>query len=280
MDQWLIRIAILNWTWLSLACAQESAGDLRPLIDEFRAFEYHAVIALAESLLVHQNSLPPLQAIEIYRIKAIAHYTLSQTEAAKAGFAAILEIDSTFALDTLQNSPKIVDFYQQVKSQFQRQRERVMPKIKTELQDTPIKTPLRPQPDFAKAISRSLIWPGWGHCVYGRSTKGWVLSLTGLATAGATAYYFFDSRQKESDYLNEISQDHINAKYERYNFSYRRRNFFAAAFIAVWAYSQFDLFSLARKNANTSQSAITPLLLDAHLQPALGMKIKIYFSPN
>ncbi|MCI0696848.1 hypothetical protein L0337_33190 [candidate division KSB1 bacterium] len=277
MNNRLIRIAILNWTWLSLASGQELASDLRPLIEQFRAFEYHAVIAMAESLLVHQKNLPPLQAIEIYRLKAIAHYTLSQTEAAKAGFAAILEIDSTFALDTLQNSPKIVDFYQQVKSQFQRQRERDEPEIKTEL-DTPIKTPLRPQPDFAKAISRSLIWPGWGHRVYGRYTKGWVLSLAGLAAAGATAYYFFDSRQKESDYLNEIRLDWINEKYERYNFSYRRRNFFAVSFIAVWAYSQFDLFSLARKNTNTSQSAITPLLLDAHLQPALGMKIEIDFS--
>lgn len=277
MNKWLFRIAILNWTWFSLASAQESAGDLRPLIDKFRAFEYHAVIAMAESLLVHQKSLPPLQAIEIYRMKAIAHYTLSQTEAAQAGFAAILEIDSTFVLDTRQNSPKIVDFYQQVKSQFQRQRERNEPEIKTAI-DTPAKTPLRPQADFAKAISRSLIWPGWGHRVYGRSTKGWVLSLAGLATAGATAYCFFDSRQKESDYLNETRQDRINEKYERYNLSYRRRNFLAAAFIAVWAYSQFDLFSLARKNANTSQSAITPFLLDAHLQPALGMKLEIGFS--
>jgi hypothetical protein len=277
MNKWLIRIAILNWTWLSLASAQESAGDLRLLIDKFRAFEYHAMIAMAESMLVHQKSLPPLQAIEIYRMKAIAHYTLSQTEAAKAGFAAILEIDSTFALDTLQNSPKIVNFYQQVKNQFQRQRKRDEPEIKTE-PDKPIKTPPRPQPDFAKAISRSLIWPGWGHRIYGRSTKGWVLSLTGLATAGATAYYFFDSRQKESDYLNETRHDQINEKYERYNSSYRRRNFFAATFIAVWAYSQFDLFSLARKNANASQSAITPILLDAHLQPVLGVKLQIGFS--
>jgi hypothetical protein len=111
MNNWLIRTAILNWTWLSLASAQEPAGDLRPLIEKFRAFEYHAVIAMAESLLVHQESLPPQQVIEIYRIKAIAHYTLSQTVAAAAGFAVILEIDSTFALDTLQNSPKIVEFY-------------------------------------------------------------------------------------------------------------------------------------------------------------------------
>lgn len=278
MTKWLIRIAILNCTWLSLVSAQEPASDLRPLIEKFRSFEYHAVIAMAESLLAHQKSLPPLQAIEVYRMRAIAHYTLSQAEAAKASFAAILEIDSTFALDTLQNSPKIVDFYQQVKSQFQRRRERKEPEIKTELRDTPANTPLQPQPDFTKAISRSLLWPGWGHRVYGRSTKGWILSLAGLATAGATAYYFFDSRQKESDYLNETRQDQINEKYERYNFSYRLRNFSAIAFVAVWAYSQFDLFSLARKNANASQSAITPLLLDAHLQPALGMKLEIGFS--
>jgi hypothetical protein len=278
MNKRLIRIAILNWTWLSLVSAQEPASDLRPLIEKFRSFEYHAVIAIAESLLVHQKSLSPLQAIEVYRVKAIAHYTLSQTEAAKAGFAAILEIDSTFVLDALQNSPKIVDFYQQVKSQFQRRREPDKPEIKTELQETPAQTPLRPHPDFTKAISRSLIWPGWGHCVYGRSTKGWVLSLAGLASAGATAYYFFDCRQKESDYLNETRRDRINEKYERYNFSYRLRNFSAAAFIAVWAYSQFDLFSLAKKNANASQSAITPLLLDARLQPVLGMKIAIGFS--
>jgi hypothetical protein len=278
MTQWLIRIAILNWTWLSLASAQEAAGDLRLLIDKFRAFDYHAVIAMAESLFVHNKSLPPVQVIEIYRMKAIAHYTLSQTEAAQAGFAAILEIDSTFALDTLQNSPKIVDFYQQVKSQFQRRRVRDEPEIKSELQNTPAQTP--PQADFAKAMSRSLLWPGWGHRVYGRSTKGWVLSLASLATAGATAYYFFDSRQKESDYLNETRRDRINEKYERYNFSYRMRNFFAASFIAVWAYSQFDLFALARKNATASQSVITPILLDAHLQPALGVKLEIDFSLN
>jgi hypothetical protein len=278
MNNWLIRMALLNWAWFSLVSAQEPADDLRALIKKFRTFEYHAVIAIAESLLVQQKSLPPLQVIEVYRMKAIAHYTLSQTEAAIAGFAAILEMDSTFALDTVQNSPKIVDFYQQVKSQFQRRRKRDAPEIKTTLPVTPVKTPLRPQPDFAKAISRSLIWPGWGHCLYGRSTKGWVLRLASLATAGATAYYFFDSRRKASDYLNETRHNLINEKYERYNFSYRLRNFSAAAFIAVWAYSQFDLFSLARKNANTSQSTITPLLLDAHLQPVLGMKMEIDFS--
>jgi hypothetical protein len=278
MTKWLIRIAILNWTWLSLASAQQSADDLRPLIEKFRAFEYQAAIAMAESLLLQQKRLPAFQAIEIYRMKAIAHYALSQTEAAQTGFAAILEIDSTFALDTLQNSPKIVDFYQQVKSQFQRRYKRDEAETKTEPLDTLIKTPLRPQPDFAKAISRSLIWPGWGHCVYGRSTQGWVLSLAGLATAGATGYYFFDSQQKERDYLNETRHDQIKEKYERYNFSYRRRNFFAIAFIAVWVYSQFDLFSLVQKNKNSSQSAITPLLLDAHLQPVLGAKLEIGFS--
>jgi hypothetical protein len=104
------------------------------------------------------------------------------------------------------------------------------------------------------------------------------LRLTGLATAGATAYYFFDSRKKERDYLNETRHDQINEKYERYNFSYRRRNVSAIAFIAVWAYSQFDLFSLAQKSKNSSQSAITPLLLDAHLQPALGVQLEIDFS--
>lgn len=212
------------------------------IVKKFKAFEYQQVIALSEPLLNNSEALSHSQLLELYRMKAVAHYSLDQGNPAKEAFIEILKIEPDFDLDPVINPPKIIAFFNEVKKNYINEQPII-----------PIEKPGYPLPDstiqdsdrkiFRAALLRSALLPGWGHLHLEQPLKGSILGSAALITLPPAIYFMFDSFAKEKDYLNETDKSKIETKYDSYNKSYKLRNIFIASYTLIWLYTQYDLFT-------------------------------------
>ena len=196
-------------------------------------------------------------------MKAVSHYSLNQESQAKSSFVEILKIDENHELNPSDVSPKIVQLFEETKSQFVPEN-KLTPEIKNSVTITDtilnyheleIRTKL-----YKNSLSRSILLPGLGHLYLGNKSKGWVLTSLSSITLGTMIYYIVETNNLQNEYLNETNNSQIENRYQDYNSSYKTRNILIAAYAAIWIYSQVDLLfwsdDLFEKNVK-SQLSIT-----------------------
>ncbi len=236
--QWLL-ILLLIFTTGAAAQSTENEAELGALKRAFVSFHYKKVVQLADSLLQKRAQLKTADLLEILRMKAIAYYVLDQNEMAALTFVQILKIKPDYQLDPLNNSPKIIRFFEKIKADY--------------LKNQIVKPPAKPSPATTKRVApppqqsalvyQSLLWPGLGHYKLGKKKRGAVFMTGSLLFASASAYLIWRTQVLEKRYLNAVEQSDIDRKYADYDRSYRWRNAALIAYALIWAYAQYD-FSL------------------------------------
>lgn len=223
--------------------AQQGNKPLQELRNKFEAFRYKEVVSEADSLLENNPSLGDSSKIDIYRMKGISLYTMNKGEEAKQSFIHILELNSSFMLDSTNTSPKIISFFNNIKVGFAEstvKRNTEPAKIDT-LYLTKKIPDVEHESKLKQAMVRSVLLPGLGHLYLGQKEKGWVLTSVGALSLGAAVYFIVDSNNKEKKYLDETNPALISSLYSKYNTAYKARNISLITFAAVWIYSQVDL---------------------------------------
>lgn len=240
-----LRILYFLYLLFAFISAQHQSDAVERLAKPFKSFNYAEVTSIADSILTEDSLLTSTDKIEIYRLKALCHFSLGEELYAKNCFNEILKIDPRFKLDPVQNSPKIISFFNQIKLDFLQNQI-----IQNETQpirqnDGPTKTnfTLYQQKSMKSAVLKSLVLPGWGHLYLEKKKPGIILTLGSMITLPSMIYFIFDTNQKEKDYLNETNSDAIQVEYKEYNQSYKIRNGLIAGYTLIWLYSQWDLFS-------------------------------------
>ena len=253
----IILISTVNLLFLTLLYSQTYDSRLTPLLERYKSFDYHSVIEYAENLLKDSISLSASDLCEIYRLKAISHYSLLEMPEALNNFIALLKINPDYTLDPVHNSPKIIAYFNEIQRTFLEKTERNKSILHTindmkEQQDT-----LKLQPTGAKkSMVYSLLVPGLGHITSKPSTKGWLLVSAGMVSIAFSTYYVIDTQQKERDYLNATDKVEIEQKYSAYNAAYKKRNIALFTFASIWLYSQIDyiFFSQSQSKRNNTLS--------------------------
>jgi hypothetical protein len=206
-------------------------------------------------------------------MKGISQFVLGQEYNARNSFLNILELDPVFQLDPVQNSPKIIRFFNDLKLSF----------LQSQILERPLEQSNRSgQPagfqvnknsiSLNHAMWRSIVLPGWGHRYLGRNKAGNHLSIGSLLLIPTTFYYVLDTYNKEKNYLNETDQVKIHSNYDAYNNSYKLRNIMITSYAVFWIYTQFDLFT--EKEFNNFTFEILDLPDNQHL---LGLSYQYYF---
>jgi hypothetical protein len=211
---------------------------------QFDSFEYGEVIKNANRLLTWRDSISNDNLIQIFRMKGISHFSLTEDQAAKESFTEILKIDTSFVMDSAKTSPKIISLFNDVKKEYlfnlQAKEENIV--IKTDTVYIPTKYPTSEiENHMRKTFLYSIFYPGAGHFYDNRSTKGWILSALTTISLGSFIFHIFEADIKEAKYLDERNPVMIDARYTSYNNSYRIRNISLFTLAAVWLYSQLDL---------------------------------------
>ncbi len=238
----------------TLAYAQQETDSIAVLKKEFEGFKYKQVITGAQRLLEHINMLNENQIIEIYKLKGISHFTLSDDKGARNCFLQILNIDSSFAFDSSKTSPKIISFFNKLKVEYSKEimREKLFGRIKTDtvfiIKNVPVKVP---DDNLKQTMIRSILFPGLGQFYNNENVKGLILTSLGAAALASSIYFIIDSNKKKNDYLNATDINTINNKYNLYNTAYKMKNISLISFAAIWLYSQVDaLFFRGKRKPN------------------------------
>lgn len=240
--------------------------NLDSLETVFRSFEYGKVIEIADELLQDRNSLSEETQIEILRMRALAAYSIDEEIEAEISFKQILDLDRSFSLSEQETSPKIIEFFEKIKSSYE-------PKIE------PIKVDTIPVADstlyfYRNALARSLLLPGMGHLYMKKQNKAFLLGIPAGATLVSGIYYIFLTSKRENDYLNETREIEIERKYNAYNSAYKRRNILLVLYGVIWIYSQYDLLVNGERYLREENRISMYPVLDQQYVPQLTLRIK------
>lgn len=237
---------------------------LRHIRAAYEAFEYATVIQLADKLLDEKDSLAASDLTEVYLLKATSHFSLGDEAEARRSFLSLLDLQPDFKPDSSTVSPKIMRFFEKVRSEYFRSAEQKQqtPKDTTSLARNV--SMVRDDPTRG-AILRSFVLPGWGHAYISDSPKCWILLSAGAATLGSMTYFIVTTASREKDYLNETRPQLIEEKYDRYNSSFKLRNAFVATYVVLWLYAQVDLLLLSDNMFTHGQPfSLVPTILANH----------------
>ncbi len=245
----ILRLILL----LSLSSLATILPQDKPAISDIRSayesFEYRQAITLSNSFLQNGDSLDKRDVNEVLLMKAVSHYALAEETQTRKCFIDMLKNEKTITLDSAEISPKIVDFFNKVKSDFLEMVPDSKPKEpatqidpKNDTNNSLELTLLRDRYNiFQSSITKSLLLPGLGHYSLGDKTKGTILAAAYIVNAGALVYYIFDTANKETAYLSETTENSIRSAYSDYNTSYKVRNTLITSFSLLWIYAQTDL---------------------------------------
>ena len=227
---------------------QVNSDSLKVLRKQFESFEYQKVISRANELLTRKDTISKANLKEIYRMKGISYFSINQDDSARYSFRQILQLDSTYNLDSSKTSPKIVSFFIEIKNNFRKEQieKRKLAAAKTDTVYIPqyIRN-VGSEENLKHAIAQSIIFPGWGHFHRGYTVKGLIFTTLTLATLGSTIYFIYDTNKRQKEYLDQTEVSQILTKYNGYNSAFRKRNISIFALAAVWLYTQIDLLFIS-----------------------------------
>lgn len=218
---------------LALFLATPATGQ-KISLDEMRKalqrLDYVAVDTLGDRLL-QTSRLSPAQLLEIHQILGIVAFTEGRPVEARQHFELALSIDPRMELDSLSVSPKIIRFFEGVRSEFRRGGDAD--------QKLHYRYLLLPDRRPAAAL-RSLILPGLGQFYKGHTKRGIAFLIGGGSGLIATVAFSIARSQARDDYLAETDVDAIPRRYDRFNRLHKRRTIAALATATIWAASFLD----------------------------------------
>lgn len=225
--------------------AQTHSDTVQLIAKKLELFEFREVITLVDTAIITGKNFTIAEKVELFKMKAIAHYSLWELQKADSAFRELLKLDPMYQLDPIKTSPKIISFYNDVKTQFMSEYSRTTPVApdtakKDTLQNIPIVKKIIV--DRSENIYKSLVLPGWGQLAERKNTKGYIFVSAGLFTLTSFLYYSIDTNEKETMYLNEVNRNLIESRYRDYNNSYKLKNISLIGFLAVWITAQIDMF--------------------------------------
>ena len=181
--------------------------------------------------LLDSRSLPDSLRVRAEQYLAFSLVAQAKNAGAVDHLVTILRIDSTFTLDPILTSPKILSAFSEARKQYEKLRlsER-----------SPLQLAQR-LPDHSVSF-RTILFPGWEQTYQGRSVKGYALLGAGILSLGATLYFDRERRFAQDEYLVANTPDLAASKYTRYNSYHKAEYYSLAAFLAIYVYSQFDAF--------------------------------------
>jgi hypothetical protein len=226
----------------SVTAAQSYQDSVSRIEDDFKSFNYKEVIA-GSSELLEQDTLSADLKIRLYMMKGISHFVILEDTLAKYSFLEILRLDPGFTPDSSTTSPKIIDFFDEIRENYAWY---YNPPVMVQLPVDSVEL-LSPAESFRQykekmrvSVIRSLLFPGLGH-LYLNNNIGYYLAIPAGISFLSSVYFLIDTENKRKDYLNAQEPSLIDSRYKSYNSSYKVRNTSILIFSAVWLFSQFDI---------------------------------------
>lgn len=254
MNKYIITFIIFS---ASLIHAQDEY-TISQIKEAYRSNNYLKAIALSDKFISANPDLSNDLQIDIQEIRAVSYYSIGERDSSKNSFFKILELDRNYSPNPSKISPKIINFFSGIRSDFERviniRDERIDSLLALNETENPLITA---KDQFANTVLRSIILPGWGHFYAGKTTLGIGVGLLSTALIGSSIYFIIHTDNLKKDYASESNRLMISEKYDKYNSAFKIRNSLLISYAAVWLFSQLDILFFSRDDLITIQPQIS-----------------------
>jgi len=227
----LLALATLSTRPAEAAGGTADSLTVDDVVHAWEELRYDDALEMAGSLLTGRGNLSLDQLVELHKVIGFVTFSDGRLNEAENSFRSALSIEPDLQLDSLYVSPKILDFFRDVRAQF--------------LTEAPepgardIRYLLVEDKRPAAAL-RSLLMPGWGQIYKGEERKGVILLGTAGGAALGALLTHLAMNNAHDRYLEATDPDLVASRYGRYNDLYRVRNNLLLAAAATWAWSYLD----------------------------------------
>lgn len=247
-------ILFLIFTNLTYLSSQTQPSLYEQMIQAFQRLDYDTAKKIGIQVSAEFKTFTPPELLETHKILGVIAYVEGNLSEANSQFEQALSIDQTAQLDSIYVSPKIIQFFNEIKLRYASSQK--MPDTEKSVHYRYLVQP-DPRPT---AVLRSMLVPGWGQLYKNDKKKGYVLLSSATTITLATAILHFVQKDAHDAYMNATDLNVIEQKYDKYNLFYKCRNNAALLAGGIWLYSFFDA-----------------LLTDPKPKP---MQLKLSFSAN
>ncbi len=210
-------------------------------------FDYEEADSLARAALRRYNDFTVEQLTDIHTILGLVAYNRGDLRESRRQFISALQLASDLQLDPLLISPKIVEFFDEIKSD--------LAIGNASVEDAPVRYVVM-RDRRSDAAVRSMVLPGWGQFYKGHKTKGWIISaLFGAAAVGAVGAHR-KRQEAETAYTSEDDQDLVEDRYNTFNRWHKTRSGLIQGAAVIWALGYVDAL-LTDAAADGEQTRLT-----------------------
>lgn len=240
----LLIYTILFLIETTAAVAQRQIEDIAQIREAFRRLDYNTTKQKAEAVLESWQQYSVMELLEIHKMLGVIAYTEGDIITSRTHFEHTLTLDFTAELDSVIISPKIINFFHQLKTNFKPQA--------TPPEGSRIHYIMTSR-SYPQAILRSILLPGWGQIYKGQKKKGVILlTTTGTSVLSWTTFYCLQKNAHEK-YRNATEPNEIESRYRDYNHLYRCQQFYGYITGVFWLVSFVDvIFSPPNQSSHLS----------------------------
>lgn len=220
--------------------------------------DFNRALENGRDLLSSGRQLSPESLAFLHQYMALAFYNTGAQDSSRTHFLSLLSIRPDFEPDPVEVSPKIIEFFQQVKADFS---------ASDSGENQSFTRYLYVEDVRVSAAWRSVLLPGWGQLHKQQKTRGLILGSAFWGTLAVTGYAWMQERDRKQSYEDAVGPENITTAYDDYNKWYRARRGLTIATAALWAIIVAD--------ANWSKYPRPALSVDR--QGTLEMQIAISF---
>ena len=212
--------------------AQPANSDILQVKFYYDSFEFDKAISAGNNILQSQRRLAPEELAFLHQYLALSFYNTGQPDSARVHFLNLLSVNPGLELDPVTISPKIIEFFNEIKKDYQ-----ALSGSSPSLAHTKyvFVEDLRPA-----AAWRSALLPGWGQFYKGQKAKGYVLGGAFWGSLLATGVAWVNEDRAHQDYLDSQTPADIENNYADYNKWYKTRRSLALASAVLWAVALGD----------------------------------------
>lgn len=211
---------------------QNDTALLREIEQAYNELNFTEAEIKAEAALGNHERFKVDELTQIHKILGLIYFSENRQAEARTEFENALALTPALELDPMMVSPKIMEFFDQLKADFIREQHNSDARSR-------VRYVLVSDPRPAAAL-RSMVLPGWGQLYKGEQRKGIVLiSLWTAGIIGSVATHVVRNDARDA-YLAEKNPDEIEARFDRFDTFHKLRNSLVLFSAGVWLFSYFD----------------------------------------
>jgi hypothetical protein len=188
--------------------------------------EYVSIIEQAPFALL-DTTLSHDEIIETNKFYGFSLAVMGRKEAAIKVFQRILDLKTDFTLDPVKVSPKIINVFNEARSE----------KI---LQMT-TKKPIKDTVYVDRQIPITILIPGIYQVQRNKKVKGYCILAAEVLSLSALGISQYNYQKSHNEYLAENDPKAIDEKYNICNGWYKKRTIFISTSMIIWLYNIFDV---------------------------------------